>query len=103
VIGERLDDYLVERLDPQRLLLRSELVAPGVGWIEWRVSPLAGSTAQAGRQLQVGTRLVQTAYFAPRGFPGFAYWVLLAPFHRLALRRLLRAILQKVVKSKAGA
>jgi uncharacterized protein YbjT (DUF2867 family) len=32
----------------------------------------------------------QTLFFSPRGLPGFLYWHLLYPFHRLKFRRLLR-------------
>jgi len=36
--------------------------------------------------------LTQTAFFAPGGLPGFLYWFLLAPLHRLVFRGLIRAI-----------
>jgi hypothetical protein len=36
--------------------------------------------------------LTQTAFFAPRGLPGFLYWHLLDPLHRLVFRGLIRAI-----------
>src|SRR4030067_1051218 len=38
------------------------------------------------------TELIQTGYFAPRGVPGFIYWVILYPFHSLVLRGLLKTI-----------
>jgi uncharacterized protein YbjT (DUF2867 family) len=81
-IGEELDFYRVEALEENCLLrLYSELKAPGEGWMEWRVESEEGVT-----------RLSQTGFFAPRGFWGFAYWVLLSPFHRLIFRGLIRAI-----------
>jgi hypothetical protein len=68
----------VEELQPGRMLrLYSLLRAPGEGWMEWRVD---------------GSRLTQTAFFAPRGLPGFLYWALLGPFHRLVFRGLIGAI-----------
>ncbi len=57
--------------------LHSELLAPGDGWMEWRI--------EAGM-------LTQTAFFAPRGLPGFLYWYLLGPLHRFVFRGLIQAI-----------
>jgi uncharacterized protein YbjT (DUF2867 family) len=80
--GERVDFYRVEANEAPRLLrLRSELRAPGKGWMEWRVEPHGE-----------GSILTQTAFFAPRGFPGFAYWFLLGPVHTVVFRGLLRAL-----------
>ena len=42
--------------------------------------------------------LTQTAFFAPRGLPGFLYWLALSPFHRLALDGLIDAIRKQVEK-----
>ncbi len=50
----------------------------GDQWMEWRVDQ---------------SRLAQTAFFAPRGLPGFLYWHLLAPFHRIKFRGLIDEIL----------
>jgi hypothetical protein len=49
--------------------------------MEWRVEPHGE-----------GSILTQTAFFAPRGFPGFAYWFLLGPVHTVVFRGLLRAL-----------
>jgi uncharacterized protein YbjT (DUF2867 family) len=77
-----VDFYRVEILEPGKCLrLRAELKAPGLGWMEWRVLPDAQST-----------RLVQIAWFAPRGLPGFLYWYLLAPIHRFVFAGLLKRI-----------
>lgn len=74
--------YRVDSIEPDHLLLlHSQLRAPGEGWLEWRVRPQGG-----------GTRLTQTAYFAPRGLPGFLYWYLLYPLRAYILRGLIRAI-----------
>jgi uncharacterized protein YbjT (DUF2867 family) len=82
-IGSRVDYYRVEALEPDHMLrLHSELKAPGEGWLEWRVKEesFESSTVE------------QTAFFAPRGFPGFAYWLILLPLHRLVFRGLIHAI-----------
>jgi uncharacterized protein YbjT (DUF2867 family) len=82
-VGELVDYYRVEALEPGRMVrLHSELRAPGEGWMEWRVEPTHDHASI----------LTQTAFFAPRGLPGFLYWFLLAPLHRLVFRGLIRAI-----------
>jgi uncharacterized protein YbjT (DUF2867 family) len=82
-VGDFIDYYRVEAFEERhRLLLRAELKAPGQGWMEWRVE-----ADQEG-----GSLLTQTGFFAPRGLPGFAYWYLLGPIHRLVFRGLINAI-----------
>jgi hypothetical protein len=39
-----------------------------------------------------GTRLVQTAYFAPTGFSGWVYWYGLYPLHSLIFSDLVEAV-----------
>ncbi len=83
--GEVVDFYRVQAIEPpRRLLLYSELRAPGQGWMEWRLQPQGAST-----------RLTQIAWFAPRGLPGFLYWYVLAPFHRFVFAGLLRALARR--------
>ena len=77
-----IDYYRVEAIESNRLLrLDSELRAPGDGWMEWKVETFKN-----------GSLLTQTAFFAPRGLPGFLYWYLLDPLHRLVFRGLIHAI-----------
>ena len=84
--GDRLSYYRIEAIElGRRLLLKSELKAPGEGWIEWRMEP----------EEDGGTMLAQTGFFAPRGLPGFLYWYLLYPFHEFVFRGLIRAIARK--------
>ncbi len=94
-VGERLDFYRVEALDPDRMLLRSELKAPGRGWMGWQVLRNFTGPAGGSEQPSYGMRLIQTSYFAPWGLPGFLYWYLLYPFHAMVFRGLLRAIKRK--------
>ncbi|MFN2150839.1 MAG: SDR family oxidoreductase, partial [Anaerolineales bacterium] len=80
--GDVIDFYRIEAIENNRLLrLHSELKAPGEGWMEWCIETEEEST-----------RISQTGFFAPRSFWGFAYWILLGPFHRLVFRGLIRAI-----------
>ena len=84
-LGEALDFWRVEALeDPELLRLRCEARMPGRAWLEWTATPDGA-----------GTRLVQTAAFAPHGLHGTLYWYLLYPFHRLIFRDLARAIAQR--------
>ncbi len=84
--GDSLDFYRVEIVEPGRsLLLKAELKAPGLGWMEWRTDPYTDNE----------TLLTQIAYFAPKGFGGILYWYLLLPFHRLVFSGLIRAIARR--------
>lgn len=92
-VGGILDFYRVELLEPgRRLRLKAELKAPGSGWMDWQLSPQDG-----------GTWLSQRAFFAPRGLPGFIYWYLLLPIHRLVFSGLVKAIVRRVEKTSGGA
>jgi uncharacterized protein YbjT (DUF2867 family) len=89
-VGNILDFYRVEALEPDRLMrLRAELKAPGLGWMEWHIRP----------QSEGGLSLIQIAYFAPKGVPGFLYWYLLLPFHRLVFSGLIRAIARRIAEA----
>lgn len=84
-VGAKVDFYRVEALAEDRLLrLYAELKAPGQGWMEWRVEVEDGAA-----------RLSQTSYFAPHGFLGMTYWILLNPFHRFVFRGLIEAIVRR--------
>ena len=69
--GDALDFWRVEAVEPARLLrLRAEMKVPGSAWLQFETIPAEG-----------GTLLVQTAFFAPKGLPGLAYWYGLYPVH----------------------
>lgn len=74
--GFRLD-YLGD--DCLRLSVSQDI--PGSAWLEWKLLPDAG-----------GTLLEQTAFFAPKGLPGFLSWYLLNPFYRSLLAKLLKEL-----------
>jgi len=85
-----VDYYRVESLESGRMLrLKAEVKAPGQGWMEWRTLPS-----------KEGTLLSQTAFFAPKGMPGFAYWVVLWPVHVLVFAGLFRAIARQAGRLK---
>jgi uncharacterized protein YbjT (DUF2867 family) len=71
-VGDALDFWRVEAIEPGRLLrLRAEMKVPGAAWLQYELQP-----AGAGETL-----LVQTAFFAPKGLGGLAYWYALYPVH----------------------
>jgi hypothetical protein len=81
--GDQVDYYTVDAIEQECMLrLHSALRAPGEGWMEWRVE----------QQSEQASVLTQTAFFAPRGLPGFLYWSLLGPAHRLVFSGLIEAI-----------
>lgn len=73
--GASVDWWRVARLEPGLIVLRSDGWFPGDAWLGYRVA---------------GGRLRQVAAFRPAGVPGFLYWKLLAPVHRLAFTRMAR-------------
>ena len=80
--GDALDFWRVEEIDrPRRLRLRSEMRLPGEGWLQYEVEPH-----------ERGATLRQTAFYAPRGILGLAYWYVLYPIHGLLFRGLTRRI-----------
>jgi uncharacterized protein YbjT (DUF2867 family) len=80
--GEVVDFWRVEVVEPPHLLrLRGEMKLPGLAWLQWEAQPERG-----------GTRLTQTAGFAPQGLAGAMYWYILYPFHRLIFTDMIEAI-----------
>ncbi len=65
----------------EHLQLSAEMKLPGEAWLEWRIE-----------EDTVERRLVQTAYFRPRGLAGRLYWFLLLPAHHLIFERMARKI-----------
>ncbi len=73
-IGDAVDFWRVEDLEPnRRLLLRAEMKLPGRGWLQFEVN-----TDKNGQ-----SRLVQTAYFAPKGLFGYIYWYSIFLLHKV--------------------
>lgn len=80
--GEAIDFWRVEEVRaPSLLRLRAEMKVPGKAWLQFEAVP-------EGR----ATRLVQTAYFAPTGFLGWAYWYGIYPLHALIFSDMVDAI-----------
>ncbi|HEX2850955.1 MAG TPA: DUF2867 domain-containing protein [Acidimicrobiales bacterium] len=73
--GASVDWWRVARVEPGVLVLRSDGWFPGDAWLGYRAGP---------------DRLLQVAAFRPAGVPGFLYWKLLVPVHRVAFGRMAR-------------
>lgn len=85
-VGDAMDFWRVEAVEQDRLLLlRAEMKVPGRGWLQFEVEPTGGG----------GSRLVQTALFAPKGLFGLAYWYALYPIHGLIFSGLIRRLAQR--------
>ena len=90
--GEALDFWRVEVAEPPRLLrLRAEMRLPGRAWLQWETFPEEG-----------GTRLVQTALFAPNGLLGTVYWYGLYPFHQFIFSAMVEALARRAERSAAA-
>lgn len=84
--GDALDFWRVEAVESGRLLrLRAEMKVPGKAWLQFKAEPL-----EDGR-----TRLVQTAFFAPKGLSGWLYWYVLYPLHGLIFSGMIRELAQR--------
>lgn len=82
--GEALDFWRVEAVEPPRLLrLRAEMRVPGRAWLQWETQPEGN-----------GTRLIQTALFAPTGLFGMLYWYSLYPVHKFVFSDMINAIIR---------
>jgi len=87
-VGDALDFWRVEEVRrPSLLRLRAEMKVPGRAWLQYEVTAIEG-----------GSRLVQTAFFEPKGLPGLAYWYSLYPVHGLIFRGTVRVLAERAVR-----
>lgn len=90
-VGDALDFWRVERLDPPKtLLLRAEMKVPGRAWLEFEVDPT-----------DTGVELRQTAIFDPIGLFGLMYWYALYPIHGKIFQGMLRGIARQAAQDQA--
>lgn len=94
-VGDAVDFWRVEAVEPGHLVrLRAEMKVPGRAWLQFEAESLGVSR----------TRLVQTAFFAPKGLFGLVYWYLLYPVHGFIFSRLIRALAQgAAARTRSGA
>ena len=88
--GDSLDFWRVEDLQiNESLRLKAEMKVPGKAWLQFHIDPLKSDQST----------LSQTAFFAPRGLLGLAYWYLLYPIHKVIFRGLVEKL---KVNSESG-
>jgi Protein of unknown function (DUF2867) len=88
-VGDALDFWRVEAVEPDRLMrLRAEMKLPGEAWLQFEAQPRGEGQ----------TLLTQTAYLAPKGLLGLAYWYGLYPFHGAIFGNMIRAIAERAEK-----
>lgn len=91
--GDVLDCWRVECVEPdRRLRLFAEMKLPGRAWLEFEALPDDD-----------GSRITQTATFAPMGVLGVLYWYALWPIHELVFRGMLRNLARNVESLAAPA
>jgi len=87
-VGDALDFWRVEAVEPGRLMrLRAEMKVPGQAWLQFEAQP-----CEDGKTL-----LVQTAFLAPKGLPGFLYWYGLYPFHRAIFGNMIDRVAERAL------
>jgi uncharacterized protein YbjT (DUF2867 family) len=80
-LGDHLDFWRVVGVEePNLLLLKAEMLAPGEAFLEFRIDERADGS----------TDLRMIPSFLPRGFWGRLYWSLIAPSHVLLFRSMLQ-------------
>jgi uncharacterized protein YbjT (DUF2867 family) len=91
-VGDALDFWRVEAIQPGRLLrLRAEMKVPGTAWLQFEV-----------RTVTAGTKIVQTAFFDPRGLLGRIYWYLLYFPHLFIFPGMVRSLARAAERSRLG-
>jgi uncharacterized protein YbjT (DUF2867 family) len=91
-VGDAVDFWRVEEVRSGELLrLRAEMKVPGRAWLQFETVAAPG-----------GSRLVQTAFFEPRGVSGRLYWHLLLPVHLAIFRGSVRELARRAEATAAG-
>jgi uncharacterized protein YbjT (DUF2867 family) len=81
-VGDRIDFWRVERLEPdRRLLLVAEMRIPGRLWLQFDIE---GDDRR--------TEIRQTTVFDPAGSVGLFYWYLLYPVHHTIFKAMLHGL-----------
>jgi uncharacterized protein YbjT (DUF2867 family) len=79
-LGECLDFWRVEDIkENERLLLYAQMKVPGEAWLEFKIQD---------------NKLIQSAYFYPRGIWGRVYWYSMIPMHYFIFKNMIKGILK---------
>lgn len=80
-VGECLDFWKVADIkENERLLLYAQMKVPGNAWLEFKIE---------------GDKLIQSAYFYPKGVLGRAYWYALVPLHYFVFNNMIESVIKK--------
>jgi len=80
-IGESLDFWkVVDIKKDERLLLYAQMKLPGTAWLEFKIED---------------DKLIQSAYFYPKGVFGRLYWYSLIPLHYFVFNNMIKSIIKK--------
>lgn len=81
--GDAIDFWRVEAIEKNQLIrLRAEMKVPGKAWLQFKLVSDENNK----------TVISQTAFFAPMGLWGWAYWYLLYPMHSIIFSGLIKKI-----------
>jgi uncharacterized protein YbjT (DUF2867 family) len=85
-IGDCLDFWkVVDLKENERLLLYAQMKLPGTAWLEFKI---------------IDNKLIQSAYFYPKGIFGRLYWYILVPMHYFIFKNMIKSIIQKAKNLK---
>ena len=88
-VGDAVDFWRVEAVRrPKLLRLRAEMKVPGRAWLQYEVTADDRSS-----------RVVQTAFFEPRGLSGLLYWYALLPAHLFIFRGSIRELVLRAERA----
>ena len=80
-ISDCLDFWkVVDLKENERLLLFAQMKLPGMAWLEFKIKD---------------NKLIQSAYFYPKGVLGRLYWYLLVPLHYFVFNNMIKSIIKK--------
>lgn len=80
-VGECLDFWQVADIkENERLLLFAQMKVPGHAWLEFKIKD---------------NKLIQSAYFLPKGVFGRLYWYALVPLHYFVFNNMIESIVKK--------
>lgn len=83
-VGESLDFWkVVDVKENERLLLYAQMKVPGNAWLEFKIED---------------NKLIQSAYFYPKGVLGRLYWYVLIPIHYFVFDNMINSIIKKASK-----
>ena len=93
-VGDAVDFWRVEEYRPGEMLrLRAEMLLPGRAWLQFETEPLSAARS----------RLVQTAFFEPRGVWGYIYSYGVVPFHGIVFGSMIEQVVRAATDARPSA